>query len=53
MVLVVIDAFREDFFFKSKAMKKVRDIVQRNEAHAFLTKLQSPTVTLPRIKVSF
>lgn len=32
-------------------MKELRSSVQHNEAHCFSTKLQSPTVTLPRIKV--
>lgn len=55
LVLFVIDAFRADFLFENKfnSMPFVNDLIQRRLAVKYVAKVQTPTVTMPRIKVAF
>ncbi|KAI1727482.1 GPI ethanolamine phosphate transferase 2 [Ditylenchus destructor] len=50
LVIMVVDAFRDEFLFKSTIMRRTRQLIQSGEAKAFRSHVQSPTVTTPRIK---
>ncbi|MBN3303808.1 PIGG transferase, partial [Amia calva] len=53
VVIVLIDALREDFVFGPKGrqyMPYTRHLVERGSAHSFVAKARAPTVTMPRIK---
>ncbi|KAH7723153.1 Protein F28C6.4 a [Aphelenchoides avenae] len=54
LVLVVIDALRDEFFFSpasgNGSMPRTRNMVRSSSARAFRAHVQSPTVTMPRIK---
>lgn len=55
VVIVLIDALREDFIFGpngAKYMPYTRHLVERGSTHSFIAKARAPTVTMPRIKVS-
>lgn len=54
VVIVLIDALREDFVFGPngrKYMPYIRHLVERGSTHSFVAKARPPTVTMPRIKV--
>lgn len=54
VVIVLIDALREDFVFGPngrKYMPYTRHLVERGSTHSFVAKARPPTVTMPRIKV--
>uniref|UniRef100_A0A915EE77 GPI ethanolamine phosphate transferase 2 C-terminal domain-containing protein n=1 Tax=Ditylenchus dipsaci TaxID=166011 RepID=A0A915EE77_9BILA len=50
LVIMVIDAFRDEFLLKSPTMKITRAMIGRGEAKVFRAHVQQPTVTTPRIK---
>uniref|UniRef100_A0A674A063 Phosphatidylinositol glycan anchor biosynthesis class G (EMM blood group) n=1 Tax=Salmo trutta TaxID=8032 RepID=A0A674A063_SALTR len=53
VVIVLIDALREDFVFGPngrKYMPYIRHLVERGSTHSFVAKARPPTVTMPRIK---
>ncbi|KAJ8262471.1 hypothetical protein GJAV_G00166840 [Gymnothorax javanicus] len=53
VVIMVIDAFREDFIFGPKGplhMPYTRHQVEWGSSHSFVAKARAPTVTMPRIK---
>ncbi|MGH0123415.1 UNVERIFIED_CONTAM: hypothetical protein FKN15_016781 [Acipenser sinensis] len=53
VVIVLIDALREDFVFGPKGkqfMPYTRHLVERGPSHSFVAKARAPTVTMPRIK---
>ncbi|XP_058653768.1 GPI ethanolamine phosphate transferase 2 isoform X4 [Onychostoma macrolepis] len=53
VVIVLIDALREDFVFGSdgrRFMPYTRHVVERGSSHSFIAKARPPTVTMPRIK---
>uniref|UniRef100_A0A673WKC9 Phosphatidylinositol glycan anchor biosynthesis class G (EMM blood group) n=1 Tax=Salmo trutta TaxID=8032 RepID=A0A673WKC9_SALTR len=53
VVIVLIDALREDFVFGPngrKYMPYTRHLVERGSTHSFVAKAKPPTVTMPRIK---
>ncbi|XP_055034649.2 GPI ethanolamine phosphate transferase 2 [Misgurnus anguillicaudatus] len=53
VVIVLIDALREDFVFGSdgrRFMPYTRNVVERGSSHSFIAKARAPTVTMPRIK---
>ncbi|XP_076143663.1 GPI ethanolamine phosphate transferase 2, catalytic subunit [Alosa pseudoharengus] len=53
VVIVLIDALREDFVFGpngKKYMPYTRHLVERGSTHSFVAKARPPTVTMPRIK---
>ncbi|XP_055080849.1 GPI ethanolamine phosphate transferase 2 [Periophthalmus magnuspinnatus] len=53
MVLMVVDALREDFLFGSNGrsyMPYTRHLVERGSTHSYVAKARAPTVTMPRIK---
>ncbi|XP_061107998.1 GPI ethanolamine phosphate transferase 2 isoform X5 [Conger conger] len=53
VVIVLIDALREDFVFGSKGqqyMPYTQHLVERGSSHSFVAKARPPTVTMPRIK---
>ncbi|XP_035600561.1 GPI ethanolamine phosphate transferase 2-like [Oncorhynchus keta] len=53
VVIVLIDALREDFVFGPngrKYMPYTRHLVERGSTHSFVAKARPPTVTMPRIK---
>lgn len=52
MVIVLIDAWQEKFFYSKKNMSFLRQLTMDGGAVAFTAHLQTPTVTMPRIKVS-
>src|ERR1700677_3983625 len=51
LVLLVIDSFRDEFLFEYEAMKWTRERIYQGGAKAFRARTQSPTGTLPRLKV--
>lgn len=54
VVIVLVDALREDFVFGSdgrRFMPYTRHVVERGSSHSFIAKARAPTVTMPRIKV--
>ncbi|XP_052471477.1 GPI ethanolamine phosphate transferase 2 isoform X2 [Carassius gibelio] len=53
VVIVLIDALREDFVFGSdgrRFMPYTSHVVERGSSHSFIAKARPPTVTMPRIK---
>ncbi|XP_070598421.1 GPI ethanolamine phosphate transferase 2 isoform X2 [Erythrolamprus reginae] len=53
VVIVLIDALRDDFVFGSKGLKFMpytTDLVEKGTTHAFIAEAKAPTVTMPRIK---
>uniref|UniRef100_A0A8C7W611 Phosphatidylinositol glycan anchor biosynthesis class G (EMM blood group) n=1 Tax=Oncorhynchus mykiss TaxID=8022 RepID=A0A8C7W611_ONCMY len=53
VVIVLIDALREDFVFGPngrKYMPYIRHLVERGSTYSFVAKARPPTVTMPRIK---
>ncbi|XP_031424708.1 GPI ethanolamine phosphate transferase 2 isoform X2 [Clupea harengus] len=53
VVIVLIDALREDFIFGPSGknyMPYTRHLVERGSTHSFVAKARPPTVTMPRIK---
>jgi predicted AlkP superfamily pyrophosphatase or phosphodiesterase len=56
IVFMIIDAFSFDFFAHAhyqNDMPLLHRAIESGEASLFRARVQSPTVTLPRIKVSF
>ena len=49
----MIDALRHDFIYEDKSMLNVVELIQKNKAAPFILKVKTPTVTLPRLKVTF
>lgn len=55
VVIVLIDALRDDFVFGSKGkqfMPYTTELVEKGTCHSFIAEAKPPTVTMPRIKVS-
>lgn len=55
VVIVLIDALREDFVFGSKGkqfMPYTTQVVEKGTSYSFIAEVKPPTVTMPRIKVS-
>lgn len=55
VVIVLIDALRDDFVFGSKGLKFMpytTELVEKGTTHVFIAEAKAPTVTMPRIKVS-
>lgn len=55
VVLVLIDALRDDFVFGSKGkqyMPYTTQVVEKGTSYSFIAEAKPPTVTMPRIKVS-
>ncbi|XP_064198022.1 GPI ethanolamine phosphate transferase 2 isoform X2 [Anguilla rostrata] len=53
VVIVLIDALREDFVFGAKGrqyMPYTQHLVEWGSSHSFVAKARAPTVTMPRIK---
>lgn len=53
VVLMVVDALREDFVFGPAGgsyMPYTRYLVEKGSSHSFVAKARAPTVTMPRIK---
>uniref|UniRef100_A0A8D0GUC8 Phosphatidylinositol glycan anchor biosynthesis class G (EMM blood group) n=1 Tax=Sphenodon punctatus TaxID=8508 RepID=A0A8D0GUC8_SPHPU len=53
IVIVLIDALRDDFVFGSKGrqfMPYTTELVERGTSHSFIAEAKAPTVTMPRIK---
>ncbi|XP_014905015.1 GPI ethanolamine phosphate transferase 2 isoform X1 [Poecilia latipinna] len=53
VVLMVVDALREDFVFGPSGgshMPYTRYLVEKGSSHSFVAKARPPTVTMPRIK---
>ncbi|XP_006893696.1 PREDICTED: GPI ethanolamine phosphate transferase 2-like isoform X2 [Elephantulus edwardii] len=53
VVLVLIDALRDDFVFGSKGVKFMpytTYLVEKGASHSFVAEAKPPTVTMPRIK---
>ncbi|XP_060044385.1 GPI ethanolamine phosphate transferase 2 isoform X4 [Erinaceus europaeus] len=53
VVIVLIDALRDDFVFGSKGVKFMpytSYLVEKGAAHSFVAEAKPPTVTMPRIK---
>ncbi|XP_025026994.1 GPI ethanolamine phosphate transferase 2 [Python bivittatus] len=53
VVIVLIDALRDDFVFGSKGlqfMPYTTQLVEKGTIHAFIAEAKAPTVTMPRIK---
>lgn len=54
LILFVIDGLRMDFVFgPTSPMKHLQQRIQFGQAHPFIAYAHPPTVTLPRIKVTF
>ncbi|MEE6511174.1 hypothetical protein FKM82_017651 [Ascaphus truei] len=54
VVILMIDALRQDFVFGSKGkqfMPYVTQLLEKGTTHGFIAKAMAPTVTMPRIKV--
>jgi ethanolaminephosphotransferase len=52
LVLVVIDALRMDFVFsEDSGMRYLQSLIRKKQAFGYNAHADSPTVTLPRIKV--
>lgn len=55
VVIVLIDALRDDFVFGSKGkqfMPYTTQVVEKGTSYSFIAEAKPPTVTMPRIKVS-
>lgn len=55
VVIVLIDALRDDFVFGSKGkqfMPYTTQVVERGTSYSFIAEAKPPTVTMPRVKVS-
>lgn len=55
VVIVLIDALRDDFVFGSKGvqfMPYTTYLVEKGASHSFIAEAKPPTVTMPRIKVN-
>nr|XP_033772681.1 GPI ethanolamine phosphate transferase 2 isoform X2 [Geotrypetes seraphini] len=53
VIIVLIDALREDFVFGPKGkefMPYMTHLVEKGTSHSFVAKATAPTVTMPRIK---
>ncbi|XP_006877373.1 PREDICTED: GPI ethanolamine phosphate transferase 2-like [Chrysochloris asiatica] len=53
VVIILIDALRDDFVFGSKGVKFMpytTYLVEKGAAHSFVAEAKPPTVTMPRIK---
>lgn len=50
LVMVVIDAWQERFFYNRETMYYLRHLTLNGKAVAFTAHVQTPTVTMPRIK---
>ncbi|CAM4577809.1 unnamed protein product [Caretta caretta] len=53
VVIVLIDALRDDFVFGSKGkqfMPYTTELVEKGTCHSFIAEAKPPTVTMPRIK---
>ncbi|EJD75190.1 hypothetical protein LOAG_17615 [Loa loa] len=50
IVIILIDAWQEQFFYHRKAMQFLRQLTNNGQAVAFIGHVQTPTVTMPRIK---
>uniref|UniRef100_A0A0R3RWZ1 GPI ethanolamine phosphate transferase 2 n=1 Tax=Elaeophora elaphi TaxID=1147741 RepID=A0A0R3RWZ1_9BILA len=50
IVVILIDAWQEQFFYGRKAMRFLRQLTSNGQAVAFIGHVQTPTVTMPRIK---
>ncbi|XP_075459810.1 GPI ethanolamine phosphate transferase 2, catalytic subunit isoform X4 [Ascaphus truei] len=53
VVILMIDALRQDFVFGSKGkqfMPYVTQLLEKGTTHGFIAKAMAPTVTMPRIK---
>ncbi|XP_028909488.1 endosomal/lysosomal potassium channel TMEM175 isoform X2 [Ornithorhynchus anatinus] len=53
VVIVLIDALRDDFVFGAKGarfMPYTNHLVERGSSHSFVAEAKPPTVTMPRIK---
>ncbi|XP_031193104.1 GPI ethanolamine phosphate transferase 2 isoform X3 [Mastomys coucha] len=53
VVIVLIDALRDDFVFGSKGVKYMpytTHLVEKGASHSFVAEAKPPTVTMPRIK---
>ncbi|XP_029107742.1 GPI ethanolamine phosphate transferase 2 isoform X1 [Scleropages formosus] len=53
VVIVLIDALREDFVFGTKGrqfMPYTRHVIERGSSLSFMARVRPPTVTMPRIK---
>lgn len=52
LIIMIIDALRWDFITGSKiAMPVTNNLIENSSASLLKTKVHSPTVTMPRIKV--
>lgn len=54
VVIVLIDALRDDFVFGSKGkqfMPYTTQVVEKGTSYSFIAEAKPPTVTMPRIKV--
>lgn len=55
VVIMLIDALRDDFVFGSKGVKCMpytTYLVEKGASHSFVAEAKPPTVTMPRIKVN-
>ncbi|VDN08018.1 unnamed protein product [Thelazia callipaeda] len=52
VVIIIIDAWQERFFFHQKSMQFLHQLISNGQAVAFSARVQSPTVTMPRIKAA-
>ncbi|KAM3718791.1 GPI ethanolamine phosphate transferase [Dirofilaria immitis] len=50
LVIIVIDAWQERFFYRRNVMRFLRQLTSNGQAVAFIAHVQTPTVTMPRIK---
>lgn len=50
--MILIDAWQEQFFYDREAMQFLRQLTISGQAVAFIAHVQTPTVTMPRIKIS-
>eukprot|EP00112_Aurelia_sp_Birch-Aquarium-sp1_P011801 Seg2482.3 transcript_id=Seg2482.3/GoldUCD/mRNA.D3Y31 product="GPI ethanolamine phosphate transferase 2" protein_id=Seg2482.3/GoldUCD/D3Y31 len=50
LIIMIIDALREDFVFRDSRMPFLTDLLKSNKTFSFVSKSNHPTVTLPRIK---
>ncbi|XP_075061459.1 GPI ethanolamine phosphate transferase 2, catalytic subunit isoform X2 [Mixophyes fleayi] len=53
VVILLIDAFRQDFVFGDKGkqhMPYITQLIEKGTTHSFIAKATAPTVTMPRIK---
>lgn len=51
IVIILIDAWQEQFFYGRKTMQFLHQLTSDGQAVAFIAHVQTPTVTMPRIKV--